>query len=63
MTGTSTVTAHTTFTASAASSLTRNTDGVGANSGPAVKTWVNAKIAIPRTRPTRSGSRTPSRSR
>ena len=26
--------------------LTRNTDGTGANSGPAVKTWVNAKIAI-----------------
>ena len=26
--------------------LTRNTDGVGANCGPAVKTWVNAQISI-----------------
>src|SRR6266511_557317 len=27
-------------------SLTRSTNGVGANSGPAAKTWVNAKISI-----------------
>ena len=27
-------------------SLTRDTNGVPANSGPAVKTWVNAKITI-----------------
>ena len=26
--------------------LTRNTDGTGVNSGPAVKTWVNARILI-----------------
>ena len=26
--------------------LTRDTDGTGANSGPAAKTWVNARIAI-----------------
>ena len=27
-------------------SLTRHTNGTGANSGPAVKTWVNARISI-----------------
>ncbi len=45
-TGTSTVTAHTTFTTPGGVILTRSTDGVGANSGPAVKTFVNARISI-----------------
>ncbi len=45
-TGTSTVTAHTTFTTPGGVTLTRSTNGQGANSGPAVKTWVNARIAI-----------------
>ncbi len=44
-TGVSTVSAHTTVTVGGVS-LTRNTDGTGGNSGPAVKTWVNATIAI-----------------
>ena len=41
-----TVSAHTTFTTPQGVEITRNTDGVGANSGPAVKTWVNARISI-----------------
>ena len=45
-TGTSTVSAHTTFTTPGGVILTRSTDGTGANSGPAVKTWVNARISI-----------------
>ena len=38
--------AHTTFTTPGGVVLTRTTDGVGANRGPAVKTWVNARISI-----------------
>src|SRR4029079_19530798 len=45
-TGTSTVSAHTTFTTPQGVELTRSTDGTGSNSGPAVKTWVNARISI-----------------
>ena len=45
MTGVTTVSAHTTVSVGGVS-LTRNTDGVGANSGPATKRWVDAKIAI-----------------
>src|SRR5262249_41492335 len=37
--------AHTTVSVGGVS-LTRNTNGVGANSNPATKTWVNAKITI-----------------
>ena len=40
-----TVSAHTTVTVGGVS-LTRTTNGTGANSGPAVKTWVNATISI-----------------
>jgi hypothetical protein len=47
VTGVTTVSAHTSFTTNPGGIvLTRSTDGVGANSGPAVKTWVNAKISI-----------------
>jgi hypothetical protein len=45
LTGVTTVSAHTTLSVGGVS-LTRSTDGVGANSGPAEKTWVNAKISI-----------------
>ena len=45
-TGTSTVSAHTTFTTPQGVEITRSTDGTGANCGPAVKTWVNARISI-----------------
>jgi len=44
-TGVSTVTASTSVLVSGFS-LTRSTDGTGLNSGPATKTWVNAKISI-----------------
>jgi hypothetical protein len=40
------VSAHTTFTTPQGVELTRSTDGTGSNSGPAVKTWVNARISI-----------------
>src|SRR5262249_35851782 len=40
-----TVSAHTTLTAGGVS-LTRSTDGTDSNSGPAQKTWVNARISI-----------------
>jgi uncharacterized repeat protein (TIGR01451 family) len=40
-----TVSAHT-VVAVGGIALTRNTDGIGANSEPAVKTWVNARISI-----------------
>ena len=40
-----TVSAHTTVSVGGVS-LTRHTNGTGANSNPAVKTWVNARIAI-----------------
>ena len=39
------MTAHTTLTVGGVS-LTRTTNGTGGNSGPAVKTWVNARISI-----------------
>jgi len=45
VTGVTTVSAHTTLAVDTVS-LTRNTDGTGGNSGPATKTWVNAKISI-----------------
>ena len=45
VTGVATVSAHTTLAVGGVS-LARNTDGVGANSGPAAKTWVNARISI-----------------
>jgi hypothetical protein len=45
LTGVSTVSAHSTLLVGGLS-LTRHTNGTGANSGPAVKTWVNAKISI-----------------
>ena len=45
LTGTTIVSAHTTLSVGGVS-LTRNTDGTGANSQPARKTWVNAKILI-----------------
>jgi hypothetical protein len=45
LTGVTTVSAHTTISVGGVS-LTRNTDGTGGNSGPAVKTWVNARIHI-----------------
>jgi hypothetical protein len=45
VTGVTTVSAHSTLLVSGVS-LTRNTNGVGANSGPATKTWVNAAISI-----------------
>ena len=44
-TGVSIVSAHTNVSVGGVS-LSRNTNGTGANSGPATKTWVNAKIAI-----------------
>ncbi len=44
VTGVTTVSAHTTVTV-CRRVLTRNTDGVAAT-GPAVKTWVNARISI-----------------
>jgi hypothetical protein len=44
-TGVTVVSAHTTVTVGG-QSITRNTDGTGTNSGPATKTWVNARIAI-----------------
>jgi uncharacterized repeat protein (TIGR01451 family) len=44
-TGVTKVSAHTTFLVGGVS-LTRNTDGTAANSSPATKTWVNAKISI-----------------
>ena len=43
VTGVTTVSAHTTVTVGGVQ-LTRNTDGVGANSGPATKRWVDARI-------------------
>ena len=45
MTGVTTVSAHTTVSVGGVS-LTRNTNGAGANSGAATKTWVNARISI-----------------
>src|SRR6266498_4251782 len=45
VTGVTTVSAHTTVSV-AGVSLTRNTDATGANSAPATKTWVNARIHI-----------------
>ena len=45
LTGVTTVSAHTTVSV-AGVSLTRNTDGVAPNSGPATKRWVNARILI-----------------
>jgi uncharacterized repeat protein (TIGR01451 family) len=45
VTGVTTVTAHTTVSV-AGVMLTRNTDGTDSNSGPATKTWVNARISI-----------------
>ncbi|HXL42746.1 MAG TPA: hypothetical protein VN960_01670, partial [Gaiellaceae bacterium] len=45
VTGVTTVSAHSTLTVGGIS-LTRHTNGSGANSGPATKRWVNAKIAI-----------------
>jgi hypothetical protein len=45
VTGVTTVSAHSTVSVGGIS-LTRDTNGVPANSGPAVKTWVNAKITI-----------------
>src|SRR5580765_4817352 len=45
VTGITTVSAHTTVLVSSVS-LTRNTNGAGANSGAATKRWVDAKIAI-----------------
>src|SRR5207253_3402553 len=44
-TGVTTVSAHTTVSVGSVS-LTRHTNGVGANSNPAAKTWVNARITI-----------------
>jgi phosphoheptose isomerase len=44
-TGVTKVSAHTTLSVGGVS-LTRNTDGTGGSSGPATKTWVNARIAI-----------------
>ena len=44
-TGVTTVSAHTTVSVGNVA-LTRNTNGSGANSVPAVKTWVNARISI-----------------
>ncbi len=44
-TGVTTVSAHTTLSVGGIV-VTRNTDGTGTNSGPAVKRWVNAAIAI-----------------
>jgi hypothetical protein len=44
-TGVTKVSAHTMLSVGGVS-LTRNTDGTGGSSGPATKTWVNAKIAI-----------------
>ena len=45
VTGVTTVSAHTTVSVGGVS-LTRNTNGAGANSGAATKTWVNARISI-----------------
>jgi len=45
VTGSETVSAHTTVTVGGVA-LTRHTNGTGANSGPATKTWVNARISI-----------------
>jgi hypothetical protein len=45
VTGVTTVSAHVTESVGGVV-LTRNTNGVGANSGPATKTWVNAGISI-----------------
>ena len=45
VTGVTTVSAHTTVSVGGVS-LTRHTNGTGANSNPAVKTWVNARITI-----------------
>jgi uncharacterized repeat protein (TIGR01451 family) len=44
-TGVTTVSAHTTLLVGGVS-LARNTDGTAANSDPATKTWVNARISI-----------------
>ena len=40
-----TVSAHTTLSVGGVS-LTRNTNGVGANSGPATKLWADVKILL-----------------
>src|SRR4051812_31072380 len=45
VTGVTTVSAHTTVSV-AGVQLTKSTDNIPANSGPATKTWVNAKISI-----------------